>query len=1264
MKKFLSLILVLVLASGLFPMTAKASGFIKGISASCTGSIRVGQTCKVTVTADLDDGTKMVLNDTDGFQNLVFTVPINSSISFNNDGTNAYVTGISNGDTIGLSVRYGTPSSTINACFYLQVYDLLALLPSYNYVDITKSTTRRITVKADWSDREAEDVTDKCTFESENPAVAVVSQSPDNPTVDGSSPSQTGRVYPVSSGTTKIKVTYDNKTIEIPVSVMGIKIGSQTGTPIAGTGGSTTYAVSAPGLFDGAPLAIIWCNADGTSAQAPAGITAPDTTISSYSSTFTVTADSTAKAGTYYFKLYSHTIDDPTSDSVASFTVLSDTRSSAKSITNFSIGGSTGVIDENSHTVSVTVPYSTNVTSLAPTITTSAKATVSPASGVAQNFTSPVTYKVTAENGTTQDYTVNVTRAPGSSEKDVKSFSINGSSGTIDNSSHTISVTVPYSTNVTSLAPTITTSAKATVSPAGGTAQNFSSPVKYTVTAEDGSKQDYTVTVTREPGSSEKDIKSFSINGNSGIIDNSGHTIAVTVPYGTDITNPAPSITVSDKAAVSPTSGNVQNFSSPVKYTVTAEDSTTQDYTVTVTVAPNTEKAITGFKINGVNGTIDGTNHTVAVTVPYGTDITNLSPTITVSAKATISPTSGTAKDFTNPVTYTVTAEDGSKQDYTVTVTVALNTAKAITSFKINGVDATIDETNHKITYTAPYGTDVTNFSPTITVSEKAVISPENGAAKDFTSPVTYTVTAEDGSKQDYNVTVTVALNTAKAITGFMINGENGSIDEKKHTIAITMPYGTDVTKLKPTITISEKAVVSPTSGTEKDFTKPVVYTVTAQDETTQDYTVTVTVAAYTSSGSGSSSGLPDIKPENPPVEKHKTEVTVTTTTEANIDNSGKATAAVTQIQVNDAVRKAAEEATKQGNKTQVVVEIKVEAPADTKAVETSLPKTAVDIVADSKTNALTISTPIADITFDDKSIETIAGQAADDVKISAAKVETATLSEEARQMVDDRPVYNFSVTSGNNTISQFEGNVTVAVPYTPRPGENTDAIVIYYINAQGNLQMVSNCKFDAATGTISFVTNHFSQYAVGYNKISFKDVPEDVWYNKAVNFIASRGITTGTGNGNYSPGAKLTRGEFLVMAMRAYGIAPDESPRDNFSDAGNTYYTGYLAAAKRLGIAGGVGNNLYAPDKEITRQEMFTMLYNALKVIGQIPEGNSGEQLSDFSDAGKIASWAKDAMKLMVESSIIAGSDGKLSPQGTATRAEMAQVLYNLFIK
>jgi hypothetical protein len=134
----------------------------------------------------------------------------------------------------------------------------------------------------------------------------------------------------------------------------------------------------------------------------------------------------------------------------------------------------------------------------------------------------------------------------------------------------------------------------------------------------------------------------------------------------------------------------------------------------------------------------------------------------------------------------------------------------------------------------------------------------------------------------------------------------------------------------------------------------------------------------------------------------------------------------------------------------------------------------------------------------------------------------------------------------------------------------------------------------------------------------------------------------------------------FIKVNYRQITLKPGLDP----CIAGSTYYTGYLAAARRLGISAGIGNDMFAPDRVITRQEMFTLLYNALNVIGQLPERVSGKTLSDYSDADEIASWAKDAMKLLVETGIIGSSGSRLDPKGTATRAQMAQVLYCLLSK
>ena len=318
----------------------------------------------------------------------------------------------------------------------------------------------------------------------------------------------------------------------------------------------------------------------------------------------------------------------------------------------------------------------------------------------------------------------------------------------------------------------------------------------------------------------------------------------------------------------------------------------------------------------------------------------------------------------------------------------------------------------------------------------------------------------------------------------------------------------------------------------------------------------------------------------------------------------------------------------------------------------------------------LTVNTDVCSIILPAGMLSGVDGTEGRKAQIIIGRGDKTKLPAGLRAAIGDRPLISLTLALDGEQVdwNNPDAPVTVSIPYEPTAAEraNPESIVIWYIDGSGNVICVPNGRYDAATGTVTFTVTHFSLFAVSYNQVNFNDVPKDAWYYDAVSFIAAREITTGTGGGSFSPDAKLTRGQFIVMLMRAYSIASDENPdpKENFADAGNAYYTGFLAAAKRLGISNGVGNNKYAPEKEITRQEMFTLLYNALKVTGKLPTGNSGKKLSDFSDADEIASWAYDAMKLLVETGVIGGSGNKLSPKDTTTRAQMAQVLYNLLWK
>jgi len=185
---------------------------------------------------------------------------------------------------------------------------------------------------------------------------------------------------------------------------------------------------------------------------------------------------------------------------------------------------------------------------------------------------------------------------------------------------------------------------------------------------------------------------------------------------------------------------------------------------------------------------------------------------------------------------------------------------KAITAFSFSSPAATgvIDQTLHTIALTVPHGTNLTKLVATFTTTGASVkvgstLQTSGTTANDFRSPVTYTVTAANASTQVYVVTVTVASSpAAKAITAFSFQGLApaviGSIKEGTHTIALTVPHGTNLTKLVATFATTGASVkvgsTLQTSGTTaNDFRSPVTYTVTAANASTRAYVVTVTVA-------------------------------------------------------------------------------------------------------------------------------------------------------------------------------------------------------------------------------------------------------------------------------------------------------------------------------------------------------------------------------------------------------------------------------------
>lgn len=454
-----------------------------------------------------------------------------------------------------------------------------------------------------------------------------------------------------------------------------------------------------------------------------------------------------------------------------------------------------------------------------------------------------------------------------SSAKALTSYSILGINGTINQSAKSVSLKVPFGTDLSSLVATFGTTGKSVEvdgveQESGITENDFSSPVMYRVFAEDNSSVQYTIAVTAAENSS-KTLTDFSLSGVAGIINESDKTVRVQLPSGTDVSSLVATFGTTGASVeidgVEQISGVTENdFSSPVTYVIKATDESSIQYVVTVTVAPSEAKEITSFSILGIVGVVDELTKTIQITVPFGTNVSALVPTFTTTGASVevddVTQVSGvTQNDFNLPVIYAVNAGDSSSVEYTVSVIVAQNTAKEITSFSIMGVAGVINEPAKTIAITLPHGTDVTSLVATFSTTAASIIvgvteQSSGVTANNFTSPVLYTATAADGSVAHYTVTVTIALDSSKSITSYSILGVNGTINEAAKTISITLPYGTSVTNLVATFSITgisaKVGAVAQISGvTSNNFTSPVTYTITAENSSTVQYTVTVTVA-------------------------------------------------------------------------------------------------------------------------------------------------------------------------------------------------------------------------------------------------------------------------------------------------------------------------------------------------------------------------------------------------------------------------------------
>ena len=198
--------------------------------------------------------------------------------------------------------------------------------------------------------------------------------------------------------------------------------------------------------------------------------------------------------------------------------------------------------------------------------------------------------------------------------------------------------------------------------------------------------------------------------------------------------------------------------------------------------------------------------------------------------------------------------------------------------------------------------------------------------------------------------------------------------------------------------------------------------------------------------------------------------------------------------------------------------------------------------------------------------------------------------------------------------------------------------------------------------GNTLVVTDLFAQNLLTLSTVpvSYRDVPAGAWCEDAVRQATERGLTSGTGNGYFTPNAPVTRAMFVVMLSRLHQGTDGGTVIDGVSAFADVPADAWYDSAARWAADQQIvlgDNGSFRPSAGITREALAALLYRYAGSVGL--DTSARADLSRFPDASGVSAYAADAMSWAVAEGILGGrTDGTLAPKGTATRAQTAKML------
>jgi hypothetical protein len=397
------------------------------------------------------------------------------------------------------------------------------------------------------------------------------------------------------------------------------------------------------------------------------------------------------------------------------------------------------------------------------------------------------------------------------------------------------------------------------------------------------------------------------------------------------------------------------------------------------------------------------------------------------------------------------------------------------------------------------------------------------------------------------------------------------------------------------------------------------------------------------------------------------------TTVKANVTvSSGEASSLIRSSDIQEAVdeakRKAALEAAKPENADKRVVAeliIDLRTPdGGAWSAKARLIVADVNLIANDPQLALVIKTDaFPAVEFSDGSLRAITAGKADSepVTIAAEKLHSAAnLTDAQLAAVGGETVLELRVEVSGTAVSSFRGGeVKVTVKYEPpaqMPADDYELLTAYHIASDAAIEAMKGSVY--SNGQMKFTTTHFSAFYITEWLNPFTDIKKSNWYYKAARYANINGLISGNGNSwTFAPNVSVSRAMMVTILWRQAG-SPKSGGSDFTDVLKDRWYTDAVDWANANSIVSGNGDGTFAPNRDITRQEMAKMMHNYAIYLGNAGAANT--ELT-FGDSANIADWALDAVKWCAANGVINGdTKHNFNPTASAKRSELAQIFKN----